>query len=242
MQCIVETVYRNVAIGLSRSRSRRLDVAMSSIRKTPSGRSAAPIARSTRRGAAWSWMASNAVIKSNADGDVDTRGVLRSESCILQPCPSASAPASATASRTCRSRRTGCAGTGAPSSEPPRPRRSRRPRRRFRVSSCSTRPGASGRVRFGSVPYDRCAAGLGHQLVESFERRVRNAAAVTEAVDDRRLRPPEHRHHLVELGEILRSGAARQHRRVLRWQLVGSRRASYSTMRPATIAPSHSRT
>ena len=52
MQCIVEIVYRNGAIGFSRFFSRWLDARMSCIRNVPPGRSAATISRSTTSGLA----------------------------------------------------------------------------------------------------------------------------------------------------------------------------------------------
>ena len=70
---------------------------------------------------------------------------------------------------------------------------------------------------------ERGAAALGHQLVEAFERGVRNATAFSEDLDDRRLDLSEQRHHLGELGEVVRTGGTRQHGGVLARQPVGSR-------------------
>lgn len=98
MQCTAEMAYRNDAHGRSRLFSSLLSARMSTMRNVPPGRSERWMFPSTVAGCAWSWMASNAVTRSNSASAPSAAASRVSKVALARPQAAASARAATSAS------------------------------------------------------------------------------------------------------------------------------------------------
>ncbi len=209
---------------------------MSTIRNTPSGRSAAAIPARTRAGCAWSWIASKAVIRSNRSGASSVRHVARLEPRVGQP------QALRLVAPRCDALLGEVVADEAAVREGARHQVDGVPTAAADVGHVDA--GLQARREAGHERQDRvdqrgvvdCGAVLGHQLLEARERRVRDAAAVAEALDQRLLDLGQQGDELGLHRQVVGAGGPRQPGRVLGRQRVGAGRPGRS--RPPGRSPS----